>query len=169
MPKPLIAEAPYPAAEELCRDAYSLRVISPSYAAPSGELTAILQYLYHYHMFKANGYVAYADIIESIAIAEMMHLKLIGAAITALGAPPVYTANPPVFFNFYSTKFVTYSRTLVCMAEDDVRAEKQAIHGYERMLRLLRNDRVKELISRIIEDEKLHLAEFEKILCALKS
>lgn len=169
MPKPLIVEKPYPTTEGLCPDAYSLRIISPAYATPLGELNAIMQYLYHYHHFNANGYKEFAETIESISISEMIHLKLLGATILALGAAPVYTSNPPALFNFYSAKFVTYSRTLVCMAEDDVRAEKQAIRGYERMLCTLRNQRVKDIIERILEDERLHLAAFEKILCALKS
>lgn len=166
---PLTANKPFPTTKGICHDAYSLRVISPAYAAPSSELNAILQYLYHYHFFKSNGCDEFAQTIENIAIAEMIHLKLLGATILALGAAPVYTANPPAMFNFYSAKYVTYSRTLVCMAEDDVRAEKQAIRGYERMLKLLRNEKVKEIISRILEDEKLHLAAFEHILCSLKS
>ena len=169
MPKPMTADKPFPTTEGLCRDAYSLRVISPAYATPASELNAILQYLYHYHHFKACGYADFADTIESIAIAEMMHLKLLGASILALGAAPIYTANPPALFNFYSSKFVTYSRSLVCMAEDDVRAEKQAIHDYERILRVLKNAKVKEIIERILEDERMHLAAFEDILHSLKS
>lgn len=55
------------------------------------------------------------------------------------------------------------------MAEDDVRAEKQAIHDYERMLRVLKNAKLKEIIERILEDERLHLAAFEDILHSLKS
>lgn len=169
MPSPLTADRPFPSTEGLCPDAYSLRVISPAYATPAGELNAILQYLYHYHHFNANGYSEFADTIERIAIAEMFHLKLIGSVILALGAAPVYTANPPSMFNFYSAKFVTYSRSLVCMAEDDVRAEREAIRGYERMLRMLKNQKLKDIIERILEDEKLHLAAFEHILCSLKS
>ena len=169
MPKPMTADKPFPTTEGLCRDAYSLRVISPAYATPASELNAVLQYLYHYHHFKACGYADFADTIESIAIAEMMHLKLLGASILALGAAPIYTANPTALFNFYSSKFVTYSRSLVCMAEDDVRAEKQAIHDYERILRVLKNAKVKEIIERILEDERMHLAAFEDILHSLKS
>lgn len=169
MPSPLTAERPFPTTDGLCRDAYSLRIISSVYATPAGELNAILQYLYHYHMFNAGGREEFARTIGDIAMAEMLHLRLLGATITALGAPPVYTAAPPAMFNFYSAKFVTYSHSLVCMAEDDVRAEKQAIRGYERMLCMLRNQKVRDIIERILEDERLHLAEFEKILQALKS
>lgn len=168
MPKPLTAENSYPTTEGIGHDACALRIISPAYAAPAGELNAILLYLYQSLCFKAAGYSDYAGQIEAIAIAEMFHLKLLGETIVALGAAPVFTFCPPAMFNFYSTKFVTYSRTLVCMAEDGVRAERSAIRQYERMLCNLRNDRVRAIVSRIIEDERLHLAAFENILCALK-
>ena len=168
MPKPLIAESSYPTTEGISRDAYTLRIISPAYAAPAGELNAILLYLYQSLCFKAAGYAEYAETIESIAVAEMFHLKLLGETIVALGAAPVFTACPPAMFNFYSTKFVTYSHTLICMAEDGVCAEMSAIRQYERMLCKLRNDRVCEIIDRILEDERLHLAAFKNILCALK-
>ena len=168
MSRPMIADRSFPSTEGIVRDAYSLRVISPAYAAPAGELNAVLQYMYHYFHFKDGGYLDFAETIESIAVAEMLHLKLLGETVLAVGAAPLYTANPPAMFNFYSAKFVTYSRTLVCMAEDDVRAEKQAIRGYERMLGLLRNEKVKDIIARILEDEKLHLAAFENILRSLK-
>lgn len=169
MPSPLTENKPFPTTDGLCPDAFTLRIISPAYAAPTGELNAILQYLYHYYHFNACGYKKFAETIESIAISEMIHLKLLGEVITALGASPVYTFNPPTMFNFYSAKFVSYSRSLVCMAEDDVRAEKQAIHDYERMLRVLKNAKIKEIIERILEDERLHLAAFEDILHSLKS
>ena len=55
------------------------------------------------------------------------------------------------------------------MAEDDIRAEKHAIRSYERMLCLLKNNRVRDIIERILEDEKLHLKAFDEILCGLKS
>lgn len=169
MPSPLTAKEPFPTTDGICPDAYSLRVISPAYASPIGELNAILQYTYHALNFKAKGYEEYASIIEDISIAEMIHFELLGSTILALGAAPVFTSNPPGMFNFYSAKYVTYSRSLVCMIEDDIRAEKQAIRGYERMLCLLKNDKVKAITARILEDERLHLAAFEKILCSLKS
>lgn len=168
MPTPLTAKEPFPTTEGIYPDAYSLRVISPAYSSPVGELNAILQYTYHSLNFRAAGYSEYADVIERISIAEMLHFELLGTTILALGAAPVFSANPPGLYSFYSTKYVTYSRTLVCMIEDDIRAEKQAIRGYEKMLCYLRNAKVKEIIARILKDERLHLEEFEKILTELK-
>ena len=167
MPKPLIADKPYPTTEGITPDCRALRIISPAYAASAGELTATLQYIYHAINFENKNKEEYASIIEQIAIAEMTHLKLLGNTIYALGAQPVYTAFPPAAFNFYSAKFVSYSCSLKNMLEDDIIAEKQAISSYERMIERLRNDKVKCIIERILEDEKLHLAVFRELLAKL--
>lgn len=167
MPKPLIVDAPYPSLDSLCPDPCSARIISAAYATPSGELNAILQYIYHSFNFAHCGNKAVAETLVGIALAEMKHLDLLGEALINLGASPVYTFQPPAQFNFYSTKFVAYSRSLVNMIEDDIMGEKYAIYGYEKMLCRLKNGTLKALIVRIIDDEKLHLAELKRILDGL--
>ncbi len=164
MSKPLIVDAPYPTTEGICPDCRALRIISPAYASSTGELNAILQYNYHAINFDGKGFSEYAEIIDGIAVAEMIHLKLLGKTILALGAQPVYTACPPAAFNFYSAKFVSYSRSLKNMIEDDILAERHAVMSYVRMLDRLRNDKVKTIIARILEDEKLHLKAFTELL-----
>ena len=168
MPKPLTVESEFPTTDGICPDAYSLAVISPAYASSTGELNAILQYFYHFFNFDKQGYADYALTLERIAIAEMLHLELLGKTILALGAQPIYCQNPPTAFNFYSAKYVTYSRNLVNMIEDDILGEKRAISGYEKMLCRLKNEQVKKIIARILEDEKLHLETLKEILHGLK-
>lgn len=168
MPKPLTLQAEFPTTEGLCPDAYSLAVICPAYASSTGELNAILQYFYHYFNFNRQGYKEFASDLESIAIAEMLHFRLLGETILALGAQPVYCQNPPTAYNFYSAKYVTYSRNLVNMIEDDILGEKRAIAQYTKMLCRLKNEQVKNIISRILEDEKLHLEKLKSILHELK-
>ncbi len=168
MSKPLIVDAPYPTTEGICPDVYSLRIISPQYAASTGELNSVLQYIYHSFNFGYKGYTDYAETIEGIAIAEMMHFSLLGKTIMALGAQPIYAQYPPTGFNFYSTKYVTYSQSLKFMLEDDIRSERYAIKSYEKMLKFLKNDKVAAIILRILQDEKLHLEKFEQLLCSYK-
>lgn len=169
MPKPLITDSEYPTTDSLCPDACSVSIISPAFASPSGELNSILQYFYHYFNFEKQGFSEYASVMESIAIAEMFHLKLLGKTITALGAQPIYCQNPPTAYNFYSTKYVTYSRDFVNMIEDDILGERHAVSQYSRMIMRLKNEQVKKIVSRILEDEKLHLEKLKQILAELKS
>lgn len=166
--KPLIVDAPYPTTEGISHDFYSLRIISQQYATSTGELNNVLQYIYHSFNFGYKGYGVYAETLESIAIAEMMHFSLLGKTIMALGAQPVYAQCPPSGFNFYSAKYVAYSQSLKYMLEDDIRAENHAIKCYEKMLKLLKNQKVAEIISRILQDEKIHLAKFEQLLSDFK-
>ena len=164
MPEPLIVSKPYPTIEGIIPDAYTLRIISPQYATSTGELNAILQYVYHSFYFKKCGYSDISKTIMSIAVAEMMHLDMLGQTILALGAAPVFSRYPGSGFDYYSTKYVAYSRTLTFMLEDDIIGERTAISQYDKMLVKLRNEKVKEIVSRIREDELLHLEVLQKIL-----
>ena len=168
MTKPLIAEKHYPTTEGIAPDCRSLRIISPAYASSTGELNSILQYNYHAVIFNSKGLEEYAELIDSIAVAEMIHLKILGKLICALGAQPVYSLLPPAGFNFYSAKFVAYSRSLKNMIEDDILAERHAIMSYAHMLDRLRDDRVSAIIARLLEDEKLHLKAFSDLLDKIK-
>ena len=169
MAKPLTINEKFPTTDGISSDAYSLAVISPAYASSTGELNAVLQYVYHSLNFDNQGMKEISEVLESIAIAEMIHLKLLGKTICALGASPVYCQNPPTAFNFYSTKYVAYSRNLINMIEDDVMGEKHAICQYSKMLQRLKNEQVIAIVSRILEDEKLHLETLKEILSRLKS
>lgn len=169
MPKPLTLDLPFPSTDKITPDAFSLRIISPAYASPSGELNTVLQYIYHSFFFRKEGYGEIADTLISIAIAEMIHFKLLGETVLALGAAPVYTQYPPSSFNFYSTKYVSYSYKLKDMLEDDIRGERHAIRAYENMLCKLKNPQVYAIIERLVEDERLHLQTLTDILNGFKS
>lgn len=164
MPKPLSLQSPFPTIAGICPDAYSLRIISPAYASPQGELNAILQYVYHSFFFESHGFSDIAETLICIAVAEMLHLQILGKTILALGASPIYAQFPPTGFNFYSAKYVGYSCTLKNMLEDDLLGERHAIASYEKMLKRLKNEQVKAIITRILEDERLHVEALEKIL-----
>ena len=168
MPKPLTLPEPYPSTKEISNDAYSLRIISPAYASSTGELNAILQYIYHSFFFEKCGYADVAEKLVSIAVAEMQHLNILGQTILALGAPPLFCRYPNSGFDFYSTKYVAYSRSLRFMLEDDILGEKQAISEYDCMLKKLKNKQVKEIVSRIRADEILHLETLQNILSDFK-
>jgi len=168
MSKPLIANLPYPTSDGICQDYYSLKIIQSAYASPVGELNAIMQYSYHAICFECSGMADISHEINSIAIAEMMHFNAFGKLIYRLGAQPIFTVQPPIPFNFYSAKFVNYTTNLKHMLEDDIISEKNAIKSYEHMLKKLKNERVKEIVDRILIDEKLHLKRLNELYVDIK-
>lgn len=163
MIEPLTLDIPFPTTEGISRDAFSLKIISPAYASAQSELNTILQYNYHAGFFERAKEKDISKTLFRISVCEMIHLNLLSKTIAALGAAPVYTRYPPDFFDFYSTKYVSYSRSLKHMLEDDILGEKRAIAGYEKMLVRLKNPGVIKIINRILEDEKLHLKTLENM------
>lgn len=163
----LKADLPYPTTEGIREDLRALRIVSPSYAGREGELTATLQYVYQSIFLGAQGDAETSGLLLGIAVAEMHHIELLGKTITALGAPPVFTACPPYPVGFYSASFVNYVKDKREMIAADICGEKRAIAAYRAMLNALENQKVSAIIERIIEDEKVHLAALEKVLSEL--
>lgn len=157
------AEKDYPTLDEIKEDHKSLRVISPAYAGGRGELTAVLQYVYQSIVLERIGYADTSKKILGIAVNEMHHLELLGSAIAALGAPPVFTSCPPYPVCYYSASHVNYAKTPEEMLDSDIEAETQAICDYKQMIPRLCNPPLVALIERIIEDEELHLSLFKEM------
>ena len=157
MDKPIALNLPYPELKSLCRDNFSARVISPAYAGGHGELTSVLQYVYHGFWFENEGDAKTASVLLGISVAEMRHLDLIGKTLLALGVDPVFARFPPYKCDFYSSTFVNYSKNPKKMLLDDIAGELKAINDYKEMQSVLKNEEVSALISRIVLDEELHV------------
>ncbi len=164
MSKPLILDIPYPSVDILTEDLQSAAIISPAYAASHSEMTALSQYIYHHFNFYKLGLESYADILENIGIAEMVHFDLLGKALWNLGVNPVMSARPPIMNNYFNTSYVSYSVTPQKMIMDDLEGELKAIEDYKAMLTKLDNEQVAALIKRIILDEENHVQVLTQVL-----
>jgi len=161
---PLRVDLPYPSLEGITKDPLAARIITPAYCSLHvSEMTAALQYMYHYLYFDTMNMEDIGKTVENIAITEMIHKELLGKTLLKLGVDPIFSVTPPMR-NYYNTSQVSYSNTPQRMIMDDIQAEINAIEDYQRMLNILKNEKVAEVIRRIQLDEKLHLTEFKKIL-----
>ena len=157
MPKPIKIDLPYPSLAGVVCDLKTAGLVSPAYAGVHSELTATLQYVYHYLNFIKEFDEKTADTLMGIAIAEMEHLEILGKLLIKLGVDPVYTHFPPYKTEYYSTRAISYSKTPVKMLLDDISGEMVAISEYRKIIECSDNERVNEIIARIILDEELHL------------
>lgn len=160
--KPLALDIPYPSLENLTEDVRSGQIISFAYATCRGELTAILQYSYHKLRFEQFSHED-AQTLQSIAIAEMVHLELLGTAMLKLGINPLYVTCPDTT-KWYSAGCVSRSHLPYSMLTDDIMSELNAIADYKKMLFVLKNEQVEQLINRIILDEELHLKTLKEMI-----
>lgn len=163
----LKADLPYPTTDGIKEDLRALRIVSPSYAGREGELTATLQYVYQSVFLSEQGETQASKLLLEIAVTEMHHIGLLGKMITALGAPPVFTACPPYPVGFYSASCVNYVKDKREMIAADIYGEKRAIASYRAMVNALENPKVSAMIERIIADEEVHLASLEKLFAEL--
>ncbi len=155
------------ALDAIKEDGNALKIIMPAYAGRKGELNAILQYVYQAIVFGDVGKEEIGKKLMKIAADEMRHFEWLGTAIIRLGAPPVFSACPPYPVGFYTAENVNYCknpRQMICIS---ICGEENAIAEYEGMLYSLKNPAVSMLISRILEDEKKHLATLQEILSQL--
>ena len=99
-------DLPYPSTSDLDKDAVSAEIIYPAYAGIHGEITAILQYVYHALFFKKAGDEKTAKLLTGIAVTEMHHQKILGETILALGLKPVYKL-PSFEGGYYNAAYET--------------------------------------------------------------
>ena len=136
----------------------AVRALSPAYAGKSGELTAILQYVFQVILLDGCGRGEQAKALMQIAVDEMRHLGIIGGLLVKMGVPPVFTACPPYPVAYYSASNVDHSRKFSEMLETDIRAEQEAIACYTRALDAVTDGEAREAIAKIRADEERHLA-----------
>ena len=158
-------DLPYPEVRVEEKNPYYADLLSQDYAGMVSETTAVTQYSYqHFDKFKENK--EFAEIIAEIAEVEMKHLELLGETIKLLGKEPVYKTCESERGDcvFWTGDNVFYKTDLKDMLNADINSEKNAIKNYEHHKMLINDKYIKEMLSRIILDEKRHVQIFEMLL-----
>lgn len=143
-----------------------LPLLFDDYASRVSETTAVMQYNFAHFTTEAVenlefGYKEASDAFLGISIIEMFHLEKIANVITSLGEKPVYVNGMD---KYWKSKFVPYGNSPIENLKLAIKAEKDAIDQYEFQIRVIQNESIRNLLRRIVEDEKHHLDIFTKIL-----
>jgi bacterioferritin len=155
-----IDSTPYPEVTG-APDPQTVAMLKDSYAGVHGELTSIAMYIYQNGRSVTND--AFANAVLQIAICEMIHLDMLGDAITSLGGDASFDDG-----HFYwNASNVNYTSDFREMLNANILAERTAIDTYKKQIALTENKSVKALLSRIIKDEELHLRFFSEALNSL--
>lgn len=151
-------DKPYPEIVEACDDAMTVSILKNLISRP-GELGAILQYIYQ-SVVADKTMEEIGGIIEEIGIVEMIHLDLLMHAVTDFGGVPKYEDSQG---NYFNTNCINYTTKLKEMLDNNIRAENMAINSYREAIKRVKNESLKNLFSRIIEDEEQHIKVFQYI------
>lgn len=158
-------DIPYPRVRVEEKNPYYADLLSQDYAGNVSEFTAISLYSYQ-HFDKFNENENLAKILSEIAMVEMKHLELLGETIKLLGKEPMYKTCESSRGDcvMWSASSIDYTTDLKKLLKVDIESEIIAINNYEHHKKLINDKYIKELISRIILDEKRHLEIFKTLL-----
>ena len=157
-------DIPYPEVKVEEKNLYYADILSQDYAGKVSETTASFLYSYqHFCKFDENEEIS--DIIEEISIVEMKHLEMLGKTIKLLGKDPIYKTCEATRGDciMWEPKYVNYSTDLKEMLRIDIDSESNAIKNYEHHKKIIEDKYIKEMLSRIILDEKRHLEIFQTL------
>ena len=155
-------DIPYPKIIVNKKDKNLAYRIMDSYAGIISELTQITQY--SFQSFYLNKYVDLSKILESIAMVEMEHLKILGILIDKLGLIPYYATynnNTAIPWNSDYVNFTTDYRSMLVYNID---SEKETIKAYNKIISSTDDENIIAIFKRIILDEERHIQIFSELL-----
>ena len=150
---------PYPEIIGAQDDAQTVAILKNLAFSRVGELSGVLNYIYQ-SVVADKTHEEIAQIFEEIGVVEMLHQDMLMYAIRDFGGNPKYEDSQG---NFFNTVNLNYSMKLRDMLENNIRAESIAIENYNMAINRVKNQSLKDLFARIIEDEKRHLEIFKRI------
>ena len=143
-----------------------ISMIINAYAGNKSEYTAISQYIYQSFIVKKS-YEKLHKILEYIAIKEMYHLEILSEILINLNVNPKYCKyidyNPNICDNWCSNN-IRYIKDIEKFLEYNISLETDAIKEYLRIIDATKNSNIKEVLNRIIQDEKTHIEIFKELL-----
>ena len=152
-------DKPYPEIVDVVEDIATVGILKNLVSNRAGEMTAVLQYIYQSVIAdKTNEEIA--EILEEIGVVEMLHMDMLLHAIAKFGGVPKYEDAQG---NYFNTAHLNYSIKLRDMLDNNIRAESVAIENYQMASNRVKNQSLKDLFSRIIEDEQRHIEIFKQI------
>ena len=150
---------PYPELTNVQEDMQTVGILKNLANSRVGEMSAVLQYIYQ-SVIADKTKQEIASILEEISVVEMIHLDMLMYAIREFGGIPKYEDAQG---NYYSTNILNYTMKLNEMLNNNIKAETVAIDNYRIAIQRVRNQSLKDLFARIIEDEQRHIEIFKLI------
>lgn len=150
-------DKPYPKILNATNDQMAVNILKNLAGSRTSELTAVLQYIYQ-SVIADKSADEIGAIFEEIGIVEMTHLDLLMHAITDFGGTPKYEDSQG---NQFNSNYINYTVKLKEMLNNNILAEQRAIEQYNEAIKRVKNESLKELFRRIIQDEELHIKVFK--------
>jgi bacterioferritin len=155
--KPAMTDMPYPPLQVKEKNQGYAALLSVDYCGCVSEMSAIAQYINNENRLSCTK-CSIARTILGIAMAEMMHLQKLGEMIYLLGGVVDFAARQRSGKKqLWTPAYLTIPESPRDMLVADIEAEKAAIAQYQMHMRMMDDDCVNTVLSRIIQDEEYHI------------
>ena len=152
-----MADLPYPPIQVRGKNPAYANLLSIDYCGSVSELSAITQYINNENRLSCEK-CPLARTLLGIAMAEMMHLQKLGELIVLLGGKIDFTAKfRDGRRKMWTPEYLTIPEQVKGMLLADIEAEKAAIAQYEAHMKMIKDDCVNAVLTRIIKDEEYHI------------
>lgn len=153
---PYQAPQTYPVLRNVRQDKVLAQTLLNGYCGEKSELTTVLQYAHHSLKCKNRAQQIY-NTLRGIFYVETLHLELLGECAARLGGDVEYMLALKEKSVCWQASLVEYSRTPMQMLKDDIQGERFAVDFYTDTARSVKQHDISALLSRLAEDEKLHV------------
>lgn len=162
--KPIMMPLPYPPVQVKERNPGYANLLSVDYCGAVSELSAITQYINHENRLSLER-CSLAGILLGIAIAEMIHLQKLGELICLLGGRLDYAARPregrP---RLWTPEYLNLQDNVRGILIASIESEKAAINQYRMHGRMIRDDGINAVLTRIVQDEQYHIMVLQALM-----
>lgn len=155
--------SPYPKIRVHAPNDHYAEILMDDYAGMVSEFTAISQYLYHHFLLKKLS-DDLGELLENVAITEMLHMEMLADTILLLGGNPVIRGSYSTMGSFWDGRLVNYGVLACDQLRADLDSEYKAIANYRRHIEIIGDSYVQDILKRIILDEEVHVKLFTKEL-----
>lgn len=159
---PYQAPQPYPALRNVKPDKGLANALSHGYCGERSELSTVMQYAYHSLQCKEKA-AEYSQMLRGIFYVETLHMDFLGNCVRMLGEEPQYLLPLNEKKIEWQSGVIDYMDSPAHMLEADITGEQFAVKFYMEMAASTKQPEISELLSRLAEDEKLHVRILDKL------
>ena len=113
--------------------------------------------LYFYDHLVTAGLPELSAVFQELALVELRHMEIFGMLAQQLGADPRLWCMRRGRQSWWSPADLQYTRRLGPLIHAAIRAEELTVQKYEGQLRWIRDENVAANLSRILQDERVHV------------
>ena len=159
---PLNLPLPYPPIRVREENQFYANLLTLDYCGSVSELTAALQYIHGENCLCCRKCVT-AKTITGMAVAEMIHLQMLGEMILLLGGTIDFSIKTRTGRQMWTPEYTNLANQEEQIIAVNLEAEHAAIDQYQQHMSMIEDDYVNALLARIVQDEEYHIMLLERL------